>query len=181
MCFHSCGQYICKFIRTTESVCIRKEFNSQRVGLGHQHGSRFIVLGHLYGRRDVTWKHSIKQEYFANCIFSNSKNFRSSMHTFPTKPASRTFLLLVRFWRTRERLCLNRMRSLLSMRFMLLGYSFEPRLNNRALGSGGSVMTIGFINKRMIAPGEGGTPDFKWQVWSNGGKIKAPKNPWTKI
>ena len=47
---------------------------------------------------------------------------------------------------------------------MLLGYSFEPRLNNRALGSGGSVMTIGFINKRMIAPGEGGSPDFKRQV-----------------
>ena len=25
------------------SVCIRKEFNSQRIGLGHQHGRRFIV------------------------------------------------------------------------------------------------------------------------------------------
>ena len=35
------------------SVCIRKEFNSQRIGLGHQHGRRFIVLGHQYGRRDV--------------------------------------------------------------------------------------------------------------------------------
>ena len=58
---------------------------------------------------------------------------------------------------------------------MLLGYSFEPRLNSRALGSGGSVMTIGFINKRMIAPGEGGSPDFKWQVWSNGGKNQNPK------
>ena len=41
------------------SVCIRKEFNSQRIGLGHQHGRRFIVLGHQYGRRDVMWKHSI--------------------------------------------------------------------------------------------------------------------------
>ena len=46
--FHSRGQYICKFIGTKESVCIRKEFNSQRTGLGHQ-----------YGRRDVMWKHSI--------------------------------------------------------------------------------------------------------------------------
>ena len=36
-----------------ESVYIRKEFNSHRIGLGHQHGRRFIVLGHQYGRRDV--------------------------------------------------------------------------------------------------------------------------------
>ena len=58
-CFHSRGQHVCKFIRTKESVCIRKEFNSQRIGLGHQHGRHFIVLGHQYGRRDVMWKHSI--------------------------------------------------------------------------------------------------------------------------
>ena len=58
-CFHSRGQHICKFIGTKERVCIRKEFNSQRTGLGHQHGRRFIVLGHQYGRRDVMWKHSI--------------------------------------------------------------------------------------------------------------------------
>ena len=52
-CFHSHGQHLCKFIGTKESVCIRKEFNSHRIGLGHQHGRRFIVLGHQYGRRDV--------------------------------------------------------------------------------------------------------------------------------
>ena len=57
--FHSRGQHLCKFIGTKESVCIRKEFNSQRTGLGHQHGRRFIVLGHQDGRRDVMWKHSI--------------------------------------------------------------------------------------------------------------------------
>ena len=60
-CFHSRGQNLCKFIGTKESVCIRKEFNSHKVGLGHQHGRRFIVLGHQYGRRDVMWKHSIKR------------------------------------------------------------------------------------------------------------------------
>ena len=38
----------------------KKEFNSHRIGLGHQHGRRFIVLGHQYGRRDVMWKHSIE-------------------------------------------------------------------------------------------------------------------------
>ena len=52
-CFHSRGQHLCKYVRTKENVCIRKEFNSQRTGLGHQHGRRFIVLGHQYGRRDV--------------------------------------------------------------------------------------------------------------------------------
>ena len=55
-CFHSRGQHLCKFIGTKESVCIRKEFNSHRTGLGHQHGRRFIVLGHQYGRCDVMWK-----------------------------------------------------------------------------------------------------------------------------
>ena len=58
--FYSRGQHQCNFIETKESVCIRKEFNSQRTGLGHQHGRRFIVLGHQYGRRDVMWKHSIE-------------------------------------------------------------------------------------------------------------------------
>ena len=52
-CFHSRGQHLCKFIATKESVYIRKEFNSHRTGLGHQHGRRFIVLEHQYGRRDV--------------------------------------------------------------------------------------------------------------------------------
>ena len=58
-CFHSRDQHLCKFIGTKESVCIRKEFHSHRIGSGHQHGRRFIVLGHQYGRRDVMWKHSI--------------------------------------------------------------------------------------------------------------------------
>ena len=52
-CFHSRGQHLCKFIETKDSVCIRKEFNSHRTVLGHQHGRRFIVFGHQYGRRDV--------------------------------------------------------------------------------------------------------------------------------
>ena len=58
-CFHSRGQHLFKYIGTKESVCIRKEFNSCRIGLGHQHGRRFIVFGHQHGRRDVMWKHSI--------------------------------------------------------------------------------------------------------------------------
>ena len=44
---------LCKFIGTKEIVYIRKEFNSHRTGLEHQHGRRFIVLEHQYGRCDV--------------------------------------------------------------------------------------------------------------------------------
>ena len=67
-CFHSRGQHIYKFIGTKERVCIRKEFNSQRTGLGHQHGRRFIVLGHQYGRRDVMWKHSMLKRSFSHDV-----------------------------------------------------------------------------------------------------------------
>ena len=55
--FHSRGQDLCKYIKTNESVCIRKEINSRRIDLGHQHGL-FSVLGHQHGRRDVMLKHS---------------------------------------------------------------------------------------------------------------------------
>ena len=51
--FHSRGQQPCKFIVTKESFYIRKEFNSHRIGLAHQHGCRFIVLVHQYGCRVV--------------------------------------------------------------------------------------------------------------------------------
>ena len=49
-------------METKESVYIRKlrkEINSHRTGLEHQHGRRFIVLEHQYGRRDIMWKRSI--------------------------------------------------------------------------------------------------------------------------
>ena len=66
--FHSNGQHLCKFIGTKEGICIRKEFDSQRTGLGHQHGDHFIVLGHQYSHRDVMWKHSIKVESWKDAI-----------------------------------------------------------------------------------------------------------------
>ena len=40
---------------------------------------------------------------------------------------------------------MNRVRSLLSMRCMLLGYSFDPRLNSRTLGYDNQ-----FVNKLML-------------------------------
>ena len=45
----ACMQIYCN----KRSVCIRKKFNSQKIGFGHQHGCCFIVWGHQYGRRDV--------------------------------------------------------------------------------------------------------------------------------
>ena len=48
-----------KFMGTKEIFYIRKEFNSHRIGLEHQHGRRFIVLENQYGRRDVMWIRSI--------------------------------------------------------------------------------------------------------------------------
>ena len=62
--FHSRGQHLCKFIGTKESLCKRKEFNSHRTGLGHQHGRHFIVLGHQYGHRDVMWNTIEKMMWF---------------------------------------------------------------------------------------------------------------------
>ena len=38
-----------QIIAAKQRVYIRKEFNSQRTGLGHQHDRHFIVLGHQYG------------------------------------------------------------------------------------------------------------------------------------
>ena len=64
--FHSRDQHLCKFMGTKESVYIRKEINSHRTGLGHQHGRRFIVLEHQYARRDVMWKRSKKRHELIN-------------------------------------------------------------------------------------------------------------------
>ena len=64
-------------------------------------------------------------------------------------PAIRAFLSLPRFWCTRK-IEKNREKSLLSMCCMLLGYSFEPRPNSRAMGTAGSVMIIGFAKKKPV-------------------------------
>ena len=47
--------------RNKKNICIRKEFNSHRISLGHQHGHHLIVLGHQYGFRDVMCILSILQ------------------------------------------------------------------------------------------------------------------------
>ena len=52
-----------------------------------------------------------------------------------------SILTYSRVW-SRNWLCMNWARSLLSIHCMLLGYSFKPRPYSRALGTKGSVMTI---------------------------------------
>ena len=85
------------------------------------------------------WLKAWTRLLFTDIIYSL---LSSDSHTF-CDPVSRTaFLSLTRFWRIRERLCMNRLRSLLSMLSMLQGYTFEPRLNIRALGTVGSVVNI---------------------------------------
>ena len=87
---------------------------------------------------------------------------------------SGAFFSLSRFWRTQERLCImNRVRSLLSMRCMLLGGSFEPRPNNHALGTTGSVMTI---SKKLVWRGKTrlNSPEFRAaatsKTWRDSGR-----------
>ena len=82
---------------------------------------------------------TVDQVLFIEIIYSL---LSSGSHTF-CHPASRTaFLSLTRFWRIRERLCMNRVKSLSSIRCMSLGYIFEPKLSIRALGTVGSVVNI---------------------------------------
>ena len=50
---------------------------------------------------------------------------------------------------------MNRVKSLLSMRCILLGYSFKPRPNSRTLGTATSVLTIGLSMRSREVPGYG--------------------------
>ena len=70
-------------------------------------------------------------------------NFKLSSKKLNVMEISRAFgLSLAQFLGTRDRLCKNRVKSLLSMRC-----SFGLRPNSRALGTAGSVMTIGLSIK----------------------------------
>ena len=79
---------------------------------------------------------------------------------------SRTFLSFAWFLRTLKSLCVNRLRSLLRMRCILLGYRFEPRPNSHTLGSVGSVMTICLSIK--------GCSHSKKTVWREKTRLTSP-------
>ena len=46
------------YLKAQESFYTRKELNSHRIVLVHQHGSRYIVLEHQCDCRDFMSKHS---------------------------------------------------------------------------------------------------------------------------
>ena len=82
-----------------------------------------------------------------HCAFRDRKLQPNYCLSLVTLTGLQTCLLpaepFVWFQCTRERLCINQVRSLLSVLGMLLGYSFEPRPNSCALASAGMVMTNG--------------------------------------
>ena len=71
------------------------------------------------------------------------------MAHYPANRSSLSFACSILALLTKD--CMNRVISSLSMRGMLPKYNFLPRPNSRALTTAGSVMTIRFINNRMLA------------------------------
>jgi len=63
-----------------KTVNIRKEFNSRSIGLGQQHGRRFIVLKHQYGCHDVKLKQNLYNTNVAGiCRISSEQRNRITM------------------------------------------------------------------------------------------------------
>ena len=89
----------------------------------------FLTVGEMWERAAVSGSNGSSSK-----IISGMK----WMH-----PTSKACLSLAWIWHTQERVCMNRVRSLLSMSWMLLGYSFKHRPNSFVLGTAGLVMTIG--------------------------------------
>ena len=68
-CFHSRGQRLRKLIGTKESVCIRKEFNSHRIGSGHHIWPRFYCFGTPIW---PPWRH-VKTSALLVALLTNAK------------------------------------------------------------------------------------------------------------
>lgn len=66
-------------------------------------------------------------------------------------PPDRSFRLFARFWRSRERLCVKWVRSMLTTCCILLRNSFEPKPNSCALDTAVLSYENWLINKRMLA------------------------------
>ena len=77
-------------------------------------------------------------------------NMLASHQSHPVNRSNRAFLSLARFCCTGQSLGMNRVKSLLSMCCILLGYSFESRPNSRAVGTAGSVLIIGLSRKKQF-------------------------------
>ena len=109
---------------------------------------------------NVFYPDSYTRSIYSGWTFMNSQ--------FANHPSSKTFLYFARFFRTRERPCMNRVRSLLSMRDMFLGYSFPARPYNRVFGRVGSFMTTGLSINGISWSGQ------KKTVWRGKTRLTSP-------
>ena len=99
--------------------------------------------------RFVVWERSVPSSETSNfrllVMTSVTSAFSLLMHTIRRTPwqQSLSFPCSDPEW-----FCVDRVRSLLSMRGILLGYSFEPTANNRVLATAWSFMTVGLSLNR---------------------------------
>ena len=82
---HSRVQQLCRNIGTKESVYIRKELNSHRIGLVHQHSRRLIVLEIQYGCHDVMCIRFTRRAIILGCldIIKTAKQFKDTLKLEP--------------------------------------------------------------------------------------------------
>ena len=87
-----------------------------------------------------------------NIVKISFEYWLASHQSHPANSSNRAFLSLASctcsIWCTRQSLCMNGVKSLLSLCCMLLGYSFEFSPNSRAAGTAGSVLIIGLSRKK---------------------------------
>ena len=143
----------CPWNRTANNKNSSFELKGLNHKLRHRKAQKMILCGRYgdpYGRaRDwcriwESWHVCTLVPKMLEIAFVGISKFSRVAH-----PASRVSLSLALFWCSRERLCMNWVRSLLSMHALLLGYSFEPRPNSRVLATVSSVMTIGLSMKGL--------------------------------
>ena len=84
-------------------------------------------------------------------LFIKKNQYSSNQKSFYFHLSSNSLSYIAWFSRTRERLGMNQVRSLLRMNQTLLGYGFKTRPNSHVLGTASSVRTISFINKQLLA------------------------------
>ena len=85
-----------------------------------------------------------------SCLLKK-KQCSSNQKSFYFHLSNNSLSYIAWFSRTRERLGMNRVRSLLRINQTLLGYGFKTRPNSHVLGTASSVRTISFINKQLLA------------------------------
>ena len=84
---------------------------------------------------EVAYKRKFKVSLLEPEYVYNKQNLSALWYIRPPRQAQRSLSSTAQFWRTRETLCMNRKRSLLSRRNLFLGCSLKPRPNSRAFAA----------------------------------------------